>query len=358
MLCALIMAGGKGTRFWPISTEEKPKQFLNLVGEDTMLQMTYKRINKLVPKERIFICTGERYVSYVKEQIYGINNRNIIIEPEGRNTAPCIALSSFIIKRYYDNCNIVVLPADHLINDDFRFIKNIKLGNEFLNDYKEAIVTLGITPNRAECGYGYIKTERVPEGKTKEILEVEAFIEKPDKIKAEEYFESGSYLWNSGMFLWNVNGILDKIKKFIPKTYFMLKDIVECKENDIDKIIKNNYFKTDKISIDYAVLEKNDETYVIPSDIGWDDIGTWQAVERYKIKDKNGNITMGKTSYIDGAQNMVVSSGKQIIIDGLSDIYVIESEDKIIVGLKEKLNKVSILKNKINDENHREEERS
>ena len=347
MLCALIMAGGKGTRFWPISTEEKPKQFLNLVGEDTMLQMRYKRINRLVPKERIFICTGEKYVQFVVEQIPDIVKKNIIIEPQSRNTAPCIALSSFIIKRYYENANIIVLPADHLINNTDRFIKNIKIGNEFLSDYMDSIITLGITPNRPECGYGYIKTQKVPKEETKELLEVESFVEKPDKEKAQQYLESGNYLWNSGVFLWNVNSILDKIKSFIPNTYYALKNIMDCNEKDINSFIKDNYAKTDEISIDYAVLEKDDEIYVIPSDIGWDDIGTWQAVERYKVKDEQGNVTVGRTSYIDGASNMVVSSGKQIIIDGLSDIYVIESEDKIVVGLKKNLDKVKELQQKL-----------
>ncbi len=347
MLCALIMAGGKGTRFWPISTDKKPKQFLNLVGEDTMIQMTYKRINKLVPKERIFICTSEKYITFVKEQILGIDERNIIVEPEGRNTAPCITLSSLIIKKYYEDSNIIVLPADHLINNDARFIKNVKLGNEFLEDYKEAIITLGITPNRPECGYGYIKTPETLKENVKEILEVEAFVEKPDKIKAQEYLESGNYLWNSGMFLWNVNSIVNKIKKFIPNTYYALHEITNCNKEDINSFIRDNYCKTDQISIDYAVLEKDNDIYVIPSDIGWDDIGTWQAVERYKVKDEHGNVTMGQTSYIDGAQNMVVSSGKQIIIDGLSDIYIIESEDKIIVGLKKNINEIKNLKDKL-----------
>lgn len=347
MLCALIMAGGKGTRFWPISTEEKPKQFLNLVGEDTMLQMTYKRINELVPNERIFICTGEKYVKYVKEQIIEIDSRNIIIESEGRNTAPCIALSSFIIKRYYKNANIIVLPADHLINNTDRFIKNIQIGNEFLSDYTNSIITLGIIPSRPECGYGYIKIRKFPKEEAKELIEVESFIEKPNKEKAQKYLESGNYLWNSGVFLWNVNSILDKIKSFIPNTYYALEKIMSCNEEDINGFVKDNYAKTDEISIDYAILEKTDEIYVIPSNIGWDDIGTWQAVERYKVKDEQGNVTVGKTSYIDGAKNMVVSSGKQIIIDGLSDIYVIESEDKIVVGLKKNLDKVKELQQKL-----------
>jgi len=349
MLCALIMAGGKGTRFWPISTEEKPKQFLNLIGEDTMLQMTYKRINKLIPEERIFICTGEKYIKLVKEQLPQIKERNIIREPEARNTAPCIALSSLVIKRYYKNASMVVLPADHLINSDDRFIEIVEAGNEFLKLSHNSIVTLGINPSRAECGYGYIKVCNKKAKEFNSIRKVEAFVEKPNSENAKKYLEDGNYLWNAGMFLWNIDSILEKVKKYIPNTYEGLKGILECKENSIDRIIDENYKKTDEISIDYAILEKDDEIYVIPSDIGWDDIGTWQAVERYKIKDINKNISLGRTSYIDGANNMVISSGKQIIVDGLSDIYVIESDDKIIVGWKKNINTVKDLKKKVID---------
>ena len=348
MLCALIMAGGKGTRFWPISTEEKPKQFLNLVGEDTMLQMTYKRINKLIPEERIFICTGEKYIDLVKEQITNIKDRNIIREPEARNTAPCIVLSSLIIKRYYNDANMVVLPADHLINNDNMFIEIIEEGNTFLDKSKNAIITLGINPSRPEIGYGYIKIDNKFIGSNEKIKKVQSFIEKPNLEIAKQYLEDGNYLWNSGMLLWNVNSVLEKVKKYIPNTYEALNRILECKENDIYRLIDENYKSTEEISIDYAILEKDNEIYVIPSDIGWDDIGTWQAVERYRVKDEKENITLGRTSYIDGANNMVISSGKQIIVDGLSDIYVIESDDKIIVGWKKNIGIIKELKEKSN----------
>lgn len=348
MLCALIMAGGKGTRFWPISTDKKPKQFLNLVGEDTMLQMTYKRISKLIPEERIFICTNNMYVDLVKEQLPLIKNRNIILEPEARNTAPCIVLSSLIISRYYRDADMIVLPSDHLINNEDGFIEILKFGQKFLKNNCESIITLGITPNRPECGYGYIKFKNDfnSNDKSLKIKKVEAFIEKPNIVKAKEYFMSSNYLWNSGMFIWNINSLLEKSKKFISNTYELLHDILDCKETDINIVINDRYKNTDKISIDYAVLEKDKDIYVIPSDIGWDDIGTWQAVERYRSKDEFSNVTVGKTAYIDGANNIVISSGKQIIIKGLNNIYLIESDDKIIVGLKENIETVKDLKEK------------
>lgn len=343
MLCALIMAGGKGTRFWPISTDDKPKQFLNLIGDKTMIQMTYERIEKLIPKERIFICTGKKYHDLVKNQLPFVDDWNIILEPQSRNTSACITLSAMIISRYYKDSNMLVLPSDHLINDDSEFIKKIEIGNEFLEDNKKSILTFGIYPNRAECGYGYIKVENKNIG----IKRVESFVEKPDEEKVNEYLKEGNYLWNSGMFLWNTKFILRKIERYIPNTYKSLHSILICEKENIQLIIDKNYKNTDKLSIDYSVLEKDKEIYVIPCDFGWDDIGTWQAVERYRIKDKNENLSIGGTSYIDGGNNIVVSSGKQIIIDGLSDVYIIESKDKIIVGLKKNIGLVKDLKEKV-----------
>ena len=185
MLCALIMAGGKGTRFWPLSTEEKPKQFLNLIGEDTMIQMTVNRIKPIIPMERIFVCTGERYVDLVKEQLPELPESNIIVEPEGRNTAPCIALSAFVIKRYFKNANMVVLPSDHLIKDEEEFRNVIESTNEFVNKNDEAIITLGMEPTRAETGYGYIRYGNEKQDiNNHKVIKVDAFVEKPNKEKA------------------------------------------------------------------------------------------------------------------------------------------------------------------------------
>ena len=185
MLCALIMAGGKGTRFWPLSTEEKPKQFLNLIGEETMIQMTVNRITPIIPIERVFVCTGEMYVDLVKEQLPNLPERNIIVEPQGRNTAPCIALSALVIKKYYKDANMVVLPSDHLISDEEGFRDIIKSADRFVNENKEAIVTLGMEPTRAETGYGYIRygndEKKINNHK---VIKVDAFVEKPNREKA------------------------------------------------------------------------------------------------------------------------------------------------------------------------------
>ena len=348
MLCALIMAGGKGTRFWPLSTEEKPKQFLNLVGEETMIQMTVNRIKTIIPLERIFVCTGERYVDLVKEQLPDLYERNIIIEPEGRNTAPCITLSALVIKRYYKDATMVVLPSDHLIEKENVFLNIIKKSTEFLNDYKNSIITLGMTPNRAETGYGYIEVGNDEVSSIDfTVSNVSRFVEKPNKEKAEEYLQAGNFLWNGGMFMWKVDSILEKIKEYMPKTYNALIGLEEILEKDLNKFINENYKETEAISVDYGILEKSKEIFVVPSDIGWDDIGSWDAMERYREKDDSGNIMVGDIEKISASNNIIVSNGKKIIIEGLDDIYILESEDSIIVGKKSNINKLKYIKERV-----------
>ncbi|MDV4150310.1 mannose-1-phosphate guanylyltransferase [Clostridium sp. AL.422] len=346
MLCALIMAGGKGTRFWPLSTEEKPKQFLNLIDNETMIQMTVNRIKPIIPMERIFICTGEVYVNLVKEQLPELPERNIIVEPEGRNTTPCIALSALVINRYYKDAGMVVLPSDHLISNEEEFRKIILEANNYIEENGDAIITLGIEPTRAETGYGYIKCS---DDKTKiienEVIKVDRFVEKPNKELAEEYLEDRNYLWNGGMFLWTVKNILSEISKYSPDTFEALNKIQEVEEEELQDFINKEYKNTEAISIDYSVLEKSKDVYVIPSNFGWDDIGSWEAIERYREKDDFGNVMIGQARSLKGGNNLLVSSNHELIVEGLSDIYVIENDGKIIVGQRANVVNVKELKN-------------
>lgn len=350
MLCTLIMAGGKGTRFWPLSTESKPKQFLKLIGNKTMIQMTVDRIKPIVPLERIFVCTGSNYVNLVKEQLPDLPERNIIIEPEGRNTAPCIALSSFIINRYYKSSNMLVLPSDHLIKKEDEFREIIKKADRFINENQQCIITLGIKPSRAETGYGYIKFDEGDNSQENLPLKVEKFVEKPTKDIAEKYLSSGKYLWNSGMFIWRTDSILEKIKINLPNTFEALKGIESLSDNEVQNFINNNYCKVDSISIDYGVLEKDKQIYVIPSEIEWDDIGTWNAVERYKEKDEKNNIVSNNVKVIKSESNIALNNEKEMVMIGVKDIAVIESNDTIFIVNKKYMNNLNEYKNIIKNE--------
>ena len=346
MLTALIMAGGKGTRFWPLSTEEKPKQFLNLIGEETMIQMTVNRIKPIIPIERIFVCTGEMYVDLVKEQLPELPKRNIIVEPEGRNTAPCIALSAMVIDRYYKNSNMVVLPSDHLINDEEEFRNTLLAADSFIKEKDEAIVTLGMNPTRPEVGYGYIKySNEVLKSNDFRVIKVEAFVEKPNLDIAKKYLREGNYLWNGGMFIWSINNIINQIKMYSPNTYNSLINIMEVREDKLQETINSNYENTEATSIDYAVLEKSKDVYVIPSNFGWDDVGSWEALDRYRDKDELGNILVGESKVVKANNNLVISSSNKVVVEGLSDIYVIENDGKVLVGHKSNVANIKELKN-------------
>lgn len=346
MLTALIMAGGKGTRFWPLSTEEKPKQFLKLIGEETMIQMTVNRIKPIIPIERIFVCTSKMYVDLVKEQLPELSERNIIVEPEGRNTTPCIAVSAMVIDRYYKNSNMVVLPSDHLINDEEEFRNTILAADSFIKEKDEAIVTFGMNPTRPEVGYGYIKySNEVLKSNGFRVIKVDAFVEKPNLDTAKKYLREGNYLWNGGMFIWSINNIINQIKMYSPNTYNALINIMKVREDKLQETINKNYENTEATSIDYAVLEKSKDVYVIPSNFGWDDVGSWEALDRYRDKDELGNILVGESKVVKANNNLVISSSNKVVVEGLSDIYVIENDGKVLVGRKSNVANVKELKN-------------
>lgn len=352
MICALIMAGGKGTRFWPLSTEENPKQFLNLIGDKTMIQVTIERIKDIIPMERIFVCTGKLYFDLVKKQLPDLPEENIILEPEGRNTTPCITLASLIIRRRYKDSNMLVLPSDHLIEKEEEFRKIVQSADKFLLEKKEAIVTIGIKPNRIETGYGYIKCSSEKITRDFDFVKVDKFVEKPNEENAKRYIEEGNYLWNAGMFLWNINNILENIKKYSPTTYEVLQGIKNVPDEGIQEFIDANYKKTENISIDYSVLEKSENIYVVPSDINWDDVGSWEALERYRERDEAGNILMGKGKVIDSYNNLIVSANNNILVNGISNIYVIENDGKIIIGNRSDVKQIKELKNLFKKVNH------
>lgn len=341
MLCAIIMAGGVGTRFWPQSTEKKPKQFLKLLNDKTMIQMTYERINKVVDKDHIFIATNEKYTDLVKEQIEGINDKNIILEPSSKNTAPCILLSSLYIKELYGDANIVCISSDNLVLDEKKFAEDIITADSFIKDNKEAIITIGIKPNRPETGYGYIKIN----DDSNPVIKVDKFVEKPDLDTAKKYLADGNYLWNAGMFIFNNISMLNELEKNMTNNYKLLSTLPNYEYTDL---LKSKYNECEKISIDYAVMEKSNNVYTIKTDFGWDDVGTWKSLERYLNKDENNNILKGDIECIDSKNNIVYANGKKIIIMDLDNIFCIDSDDVIVIGKKEDISKVHELRKKSN----------
>ncbi|MBU5592485.1 mannose-1-phosphate guanylyltransferase [Clostridium sp. MSJ-4] len=346
MLCALIMAGGKGERFWPMSTDEMPKQFLSLIDEESMIQSTVRRLEPMIPLERVFIVTAENYVDLVKEHIPNIPDRNIIVEPVGKNTAPCVALSAFIIEKYYKDATIAVLPSDHLIGEEKEFLNTLKAAESFIENNEKAILTLGMKPDRPETGYGYIKFKGIKESIDKyEIREVEKFVEKPHIEKAKEYLESGSYLWNAGIFIWKTRNILSLTEKYLTNTYELLKEVAITKEESMEEKLKENYVKVDSISIDYGIMEKADSIYVIPASFGWDDVGSWNSVARYKDKDQDGNVLEGEVVCLK-SKNNIINTCKKTFVMGVSDLVVIETENEIMILHKDEAASIRELKAK------------
>lgn len=340
MLCALIMAGGIGSRFWPQSTEEMPKQFLKLLGDKTMIRMTFDRINGLIPTENIFIVTNDRYVERIKNELPELPDINIITEPCSKNTAPCILLSSLYIKNLRGEVNIACISSDSYIKKEDVFLKKIKQASDFVTDNKEAIVTIGITPTRPETAYGYIKYNK----KEKAPNKVEKFVEKPTYEIAEEYLNSGDYLWNAGMFIFNNLNMIKEIEENSNNEYLMLKDLPVITDPFYKRFLLTNYEKCNKISIDYAVMEKSKHVYTIPSDLGWDDVGSWKSLERYIDKDDKGNIIKGDVRVIESNNNVIYGNGKKIILLNVNDLFCIDSNDVIIIGDRKDLDKVQRLK--------------
>lgn len=340
MFCALIMAGGKGTRFWPKSTEEMPKQFLKLIDEKTMIQLTYERLLKTIPSERIFVATGERYQELVKTQLSSLPERNIIIEPEGRNTAPCILLASLYIKQIYEDATIAVLPSDHAIRNGEEFCDILNTAKDYVeNKNKEAIVTIGINPNRPETGYGYIKFEK----EDSKVIKVERFVEKPNLETAKEYLSKGDYLWNAGMFIFDAENMLNELKQNY-SSYDILDNLPKIESSNYKEELAKLYPKCESISIDYAVMEKSKNIYVIPGDFGWDDIGTWNSLERYKEKDESDNILNGNIKNYNSKNNIVYAGDKKVILLDAENIFCIDTDEVLVIGNKDSISKVHELR--------------
>jgi len=325
----VIMAGGIGSRFWPMSTQKFPKQFQDILGVGrTMIQQTYDRISKIVPNENIFVITNKEYVNLSHQQLPGIPEENIVGEPMAKNTAACNLYMANKIAEVNPNAIMVVLPADHLILKEEVFLEKMELAFDLAskNDY---LLTLGITPTRPDTGYGYIQ---FVEKKGSEYFKVKTFTEKPILEIAKSFLESGDFLWNAGIFIWNVRTIHQAFEKYLPE---MAQHFMACEYNSDseDSCIELIYPKVQKISIDNGILEKAKNVYVIPSDLGWSDLGTWTSVYENTEKDENENAVKQKhilTYNSSGNVIHVKNNNKVLVIDGLKD-YIVVDTDKVLL---------------------------
>lgn len=351
-LFAIIMAGGVGSRFWPRSKKKIPKQLLKIFGENTMIQDTVERINSIVPNENILIVTNEVQKPGVREQLPDIPEENIIVEPFGRNTAACIGLVSIIIRQREPEAVTFVLPADHIIKDGDSFVNTLKAAAKFAYE-NPALVTIGIVPSRPETGYGYIQIDE--ESEKDNVFKVMTFAEKPNYATAVSFINSGDFFWNSGMFIWKIETILNEIKQHMPDLDEGLKQIKE-KINSPDYLnaLANIYGQLRSISIDYGIMEKSDNVFLVKGKFNWSDVGSWEAVYQLGDKDQDGNVKTG-TIYTDMVlDSYIYSPEKFTAVIGLDDIIVINCNDALLICKRDKAqdvkNIIDYLKlNKLND---------
>jgi mannose-1-phosphate guanylyltransferase len=332
-----IMAGGIGSRFWPMSRTDFPKQFLDILGTGkTLIQQTYERYSKLVPKENIYIITAQEYVNIVKKQVPDIQEENILAEPSRKNTAPCIAYIGFKLIKKDPKALMIAAPADNLILETDEFIKTARKAFNFVNEIN-ALVTIGIKPTYPNTGYGYIQhetAEAVPD-----VFKVKTFTEKPNVELAKTFIASGDFLWNAGIFTWKVKNVLNAFEKHLPEIYELFaaeKDKFNTEEEA--EVIENIYPLCTNISVDFAIMEKAENVYVIPASFGWSDLGTWNSAWENKEKDYFGNAVVGKNVMVVDANNCMVHvpDNKLVLLQGLKDYIIVDTKDVLLICKRDK----------------------
>ena len=333
---AILMAGGVGSRFWPVSTQDFPKQFHDMLGSgDTLIQKTFHRLAKLIPKENIFILTNERYNDLVFEQLPEVTKRQVVLEPAMRNTAPCILYAALKIQKENKDAIMVVAPSDHWIEDEQAFANNVQNAFDFCAS-NDALMTLGITPTFPNTGYGYIEYDDSSEN---QIRKVNQFREKPDYETAKSFISQGNFLWNAGIFMWSVKSVLKAFQQNQPELLQLFESGYNTYNTEFeDDFINSNYAKAENISIDYAVMEKSDNVYVIPATFDWNDLGTWGSLYDKLDKDESDNaVVNAKTLLEDASGNMIRSKkDKVVVVDGLKDYIIVDKDDVLLIYPKTK----------------------
>lgn len=339
---ALIMAGGRGERFWPKSRISLPKQFLSLTDDkQTMLQLTVSRILPLVEMEDIYIVTNKIYKDLILGQLPDIPEQNILCEPAARNTAPCIGLGAIHISAKYDDATMLVFPSDHLIKNTDIFLHTLEDACKLACSGPN-LVTLGITPNYPETGYGYIKYDSSSQYMSG--YSVERFVEKPNENLAAQYLSEGNYLWNSGMFVWRISTIIDNIKRLIPDTYqnlLKIKSAIGAKNET--QILHDTFRECKAESIDYAIMEHASNIFTIPGNFGWDDVGSWLSLERHNAPDIDDNIKKGNVISLD-THNCIIEGDQRLITTlGVENLIIVDTQDALLICSKDKCNNIKEL---------------
>lgn len=329
------MAGGVGSRFWPVSTKGFPKQFHDMLGTgDTLIQKTFKRLSALIPKENIMVLTNELYKDLVLEQLPDINANQVLLEPAMRNTAPCILYAALKIKKQNPEAVMLVAPSDHWIEDEHAFGNNVQTAFDFC-EQNNALVTLGIKPTFPNTGYGYIEFDNA-NNQLKKVLQ---FREKPDYKTAKSFLEQGNFLWNAGIFIWSVASVIEAFEKHQPQLFnlFLSGEPVYNTVNE-NQFILDNYGLAENISVDYAIMEQSDNVYVLPATFDWNDLGTWGSLYDKLDKDENNNAVVNtRLQSTDAFGNMIkTKTNKIVVIDGISDYIIVDENEVLLIFPKEK----------------------
>jgi len=326
------MAGGIGSRFWPLSKDNYPKQFLDILGTGkSFIRSTYERFSPVIPDENFLVVTNKAYKQLVLEHLPMLRPDQVLCEPARRNTAPCIAYAAYHIQSQCKNANIVVTPADHLVTNETEFQRIIRLGFDFLAKNPNALMTIGIKPSRPETGYGYIQVPT--QDVLPEVVKVEMFKEKPDYETAVKFVAEGNYFWNSGIFLWTLDGIMQAFKQYLPEMVEVFeKGIYKFGTPEEQDFINDHFVDCPNISIDYGVMEKSPNTFTIPADFGWSDIGTWGSLFTHARKDEDGNALRGKVVSVDNKNTIInIEDGTEAVVEGLEDYLVAYRDHSLLV---------------------------
>lgn len=341
------MAGGVGSRFWPVSTVDFPKQFHDMLGCGvTLLQKTFSRLEKLIPAENILILTNERYNDLVLEQLPMVKSNQILLEPAMRNTAPCILYATLKIQKLNPNAVVVVAPSDHWIEDENTFIEDLQTAFDFC-EKEDALMTLGIQPTFPNTGFGYIEFDKEDSSQVKKVKQ---FREKPDYETAKSFLKSGNFLWNGGIFIWSIQSVLKAFEKFQPQLLALFSEGIPAYNTDAENnFITQNYALAENISIDYAVMEDAENVYVLPARFDWNDLGTWGSLHEKLPKDSKENAVVNSKVILENASNNIIRSNakKMIIVDGLNDYIIVDHEDVLLIYPKSKEQEIKSLIEKV-----------